>query len=84
MLIKLSASIANPTIGFSIVRIALITVCVSLTAWQDGNIVELNDAGEWFVNTPDIAFNDIGDLLDEKCTNNGLCVTHGINLHLST
>ena len=42
------------------------TTAQALSPWQDGNIVELNDAGEWFVNTPDIAFNDIGDLLDAE------------------
>jgi hypothetical protein len=41
-------------------------VRIPLSPWQDGNIVELNDAGEWFVNSPDIAFNDIGDLLDAE------------------
>ncbi|VVM28595.1 hypothetical protein BSPWISOXPB_3639 [uncultured Gammaproteobacteria bacterium] len=41
------------------------TTAQALSPWQ-GNIVELNDAGEWFVNTPDIAFNDIGDLLDAE------------------
>jgi hypothetical protein len=42
------------------------TTAQALSPWQGGNIVELNDAGEWFVNTPDIAFNDIGDLLDAE------------------
>ena len=36
----------------------------ALSNWQDTNILNLNDQGQWEVNTPDIAFDDTGDILD--------------------
>ncbi len=42
------------------------TATQALSPWQNGNIVDLNEQGEWFVNDPDIAFSDIGDLFDAE------------------
>ncbi|CAC9544270.1 hypothetical protein [uncultured Gammaproteobacteria bacterium] len=36
----------------------------ALSNWQDTNILNLNDQGQWEVNTPDITFDDTGDILD--------------------
>ncbi|MBA5249026.1 MAG: lipase family protein, partial [Gammaproteobacteria bacterium] len=36
----------------------------ALSNWQDADIFDYNDQGNLIVNTPDIAFNNTGDLLD--------------------
>uniref|UniRef100_UPI0034DEE10A lipase family protein n=1 Tax=Candidatus Thiodubiliella endoseptemdiera TaxID=2738886 RepID=UPI0034DEE10A len=42
------------------------TATQALSPWKNGNIVDLNDQGELFVNDPDVAFSDIGDLFDAE------------------
>jgi len=38
----------------------------ALKNWQNQDILDLNDQGKWVVNTPDVDFNDIGDLFNAE------------------
>ncbi|MBA5249293.1 MAG: hypothetical protein FE834_07185, partial [Gammaproteobacteria bacterium] len=52
-------SVGNPLDQFT-----LNTPDQALSNWQDTDVFDYNDQGDLIVNTPDIAFNDTGDLLD--------------------